>query len=79
MINNSYSEIVNAYDTFKKAGYTVDFVSPKGGSIPLAYINTTDSLQKTYLYNADFMYALKNFEWRVKVQQVAKHELMPTY
>lgn len=57
---NSYSEIVNAYDTFKKAGYTVDFVSPKGGSIPLAYINTTDSLQKTYLYNADFMYALKN-------------------
>jgi len=57
---NSYSEIVNAYDTFKKAGYTVDFVSPKGGSIPLAYINTTDSLQKKYLYNADFMYALKN-------------------
>lgn len=57
---NSYSEIVNAYDTFKKAGYTVDFVSPKGGSIPLAYINTSDSLHKKYLYNSDFMYALKN-------------------
>lgn len=57
---NSFSEIVNAYDTFKKAGFTVDFVSPKGGSIPLAYINTSDSLQKKLLYNKDFMYALKN-------------------
>ena len=57
---NSFSEIVNAYDTFKKAGFTVDFVSPEGGSIPLAYINTSNSLQKKLLYNQDFMYALKN-------------------
>lgn len=57
---NSYSEIVNAYDTFKKAGYTIDFVSPEGGSIPLAYINTTDSVQKAYLYNSDFMFSLKH-------------------
>lgn len=57
---NSYSEIVNAYDTFVNAGYTVDFVSPKGGAIPLAYINTSDDLQKQYLYDIDFMYALKN-------------------
>ena len=64
---NSYSEIINAYDTFKKAGYTVDFVSPAGGSIPLAYINTTDSLQKEYLYDADFMYALKTTK---KPQQI---------
>ncbi|MCD0471417.1 nuclear transport factor 2 family protein [Flavobacterium sp. JAS] len=57
---NSFSEIVNAYDTFKTAGYTVDFVSPEGGSIPLAYINTSDTLQKQYLFDPDFMYALKN-------------------
>ncbi len=57
---NSYSEIVNAYDTFDKAGYTVDFVSPNGGSIPLAYIDTSDDLQKNYLYDQDFMYALKS-------------------
>ena len=57
---NSYSEIINAYDTFVKAGYTVDFVSPEGGSIPLAYINTSDELSKSYLYNPDFMYALKH-------------------
>ncbi|WP_136667565.1 nuclear transport factor 2 family protein [Flavobacterium sp. H122] len=55
---NSFAEIVNAYDTFTKSGYIVDFVSPEGGSIPLAYINTSDSLQKQYLYNPDFMYAI---------------------
>ncbi|APA63245.1 nuclear transport factor 2 family protein [Maribacter sp. 1_2014MBL_MicDiv] len=57
---NSFSEIVNAYDTFKMEGFTVDFASPKGGSIPLAYINTSDALQKKLLYNEDFMYALKH-------------------
>ncbi|WP_224488642.1 nuclear transport factor 2 family protein [Robertkochia flava] len=57
---NSYSEIVNAYHAFKTAGYTVDFLSPQGGSIPLAYINTSDPLQKQYLYDPDFMYALKH-------------------
>lgn len=57
---NSYYEIVNAFDTFIKAGYIVDFVSPEGGSVPLAYINTTDPLSKQYLYSPDFMYALKN-------------------
>ncbi len=55
---NSYSEIINAYHTFVTAGYTVDFVSPAGGAIPLAYINTSDTLQKKYLYNQDLMYAL---------------------
>ena len=54
----SFSEIVNAYHAFKQAGYTVDFVSPEGGAIPLAYINTSNKLDKQYLYNHDFMYAL---------------------
>ena len=52
---NSFSEIVSAYDVFKKAGYTIDFVSPKGGSVPLAYINTSDKLSKQYLYDVGFM------------------------
>jgi len=56
----SFSEIVNAYHTFKQAGYTVDFVSPEGGAIPLAYINTSNELDKKYLYNSDFMYALEH-------------------
>lgn len=57
---NSFSEIVRAFDTFEKAGYEVDFVSPDGGAIPLAYVSTSESLEKSYLYNSDFMYALKH-------------------
>lgn len=56
----SFSEIVKAYDKFKQAGYTVDFVSPLGGAIPLAYINTSELIHKQYLYDTDFMYAIKN-------------------
>ena len=57
---NSFSEIVNAYDVFKNAGYTIDFASPKGGAVPLAYINTSDDLCKKYLYDESFMNGLKN-------------------
>lgn len=56
----SFSEIVNAYDEFIRAGYSVDFVSPDGGALPLAYINTSDPMHKKYLYDADFMYAIGN-------------------
>lgn len=56
----SFSEIVNAYDEFIKAGYSVDFVSPDGGALPLAYINTSEPIHKKYLYDADFMYAIGN-------------------
>jgi len=59
-VGASFSEIVNAYHEFKSAGFTVDFVSPEGGAIPLSYINTSNELQKSYLYNTDFMYALAN-------------------
>lgn len=57
---NSFAEIVNAYDKFKKAGYEVDFVSPNGGSVPLAYINTSSHIDREYVYNQDFMYKLEN-------------------
>ncbi|MFD0992550.1 nuclear transport factor 2 family protein [Tenacibaculum geojense] len=57
---NSFSELVNAYNTFKKEGFTVEFVSPMGGSIPLSYINPKDPLIIEYLYDSEFMYKLKN-------------------
>lgn len=56
----SFSEIVKAYDTFKKAGYIVDFVTPEGGALPLSYINTSEPIHKKYLYDADFMYAIEH-------------------
>ncbi|MCC9065190.1 nuclear transport factor 2 family protein [Flavobacterium piscisymbiosum] len=52
---NHFEEIVLPYDIFIKAGYTVDFVSPKGGAIPIGYINTSDILQKKYLYDGWFL------------------------
>lgn len=57
---NHFQEIVIAYDVFIKNGYTVDFVSPTGGAIPLGYIETSDKTQKEYLYNAEFMHRLKS-------------------
>ncbi|MFK7920878.1 MAG: nuclear transport factor 2 family protein [Bacteroidia bacterium] len=57
---NSFAEVVIAYDLYQKAGYHVALVSPQGGKVPLAYINPADSLQLSYLYNADFMYAMEN-------------------
>jgi putative intracellular protease/amidase len=56
----SFSEIVNAYHSFKEAGYTVDFVSPEGGAVPLSYIDTSNALHKNHLYDSEFMFALKN-------------------
>jgi len=57
--SNHFAEIVLAYDVFMKNGYVVDFVSPKGGAIPIGYIATSDSIQKKYLYDNDFMNLLK--------------------
>jgi putative intracellular protease/amidase len=56
----SFSEIVNAYHSFKQAGYTVEFVSPEGGAVPLSYIDTSNTLHKDHLYDSEFMFALKN-------------------
>ncbi len=57
---NHFEEIIVPYDIFIKAGYTIDFISPKGGAIPIGYINTSDSLQKKYLYDGWFMNKLEN-------------------
>jgi len=35
--SNHFAEIVLAYDEFIKAGYTVDFVSPEGGPVPVGF------------------------------------------
>lgn len=58
--SNHFEEIVVPYDVFAKAGYQVDFISPKGGAIPVGYINTSDGLQKQYLYDAWFMDKLEH-------------------
>jgi putative intracellular protease/amidase len=58
--SNHFSEIALPYDVFRKRGYKIDFVSPKGGAIPIGYLKTSDSIQKKYLYDTEFMNLLKN-------------------
>lgn len=58
--SNHFEEIIVPYDIFTKSGYSVDFISPNGGAIPIGYINTSDSLQKKYLYNGWFMDKLEH-------------------
>ncbi len=58
--SNHFAEIVLAYDVFIKEGYHIDFVSPDGGAIPIGYLNTSDSIQKKYIYDSGFMDKLKN-------------------
>jgi putative intracellular protease/amidase len=55
---NNFPELAYTYDAFRKAGYTVDFVSPEGGAVPLEMIVTSDELLKKHLYDSDFMWAL---------------------
>lgn len=57
---NHFEEIVVPYHLFTKAGYTIDFISPKGGAIPIGYINSSDSTQKKYLYDGWFMDKLEH-------------------
>lgn len=57
---NSFSEVAIAYFEYQRAGYHVDFVSPDGGEIPLAYINPNDSIHMAALYTPDFMYAISH-------------------
>lgn len=73
---NHFAEIVVAYDIFKKRGYAVDFVSPLGGAIPLGYIETSNKVQKHFLYDADFMGLLKN---TLKPEQIRAADYQAVY
>ncbi|WP_136668488.1 nuclear transport factor 2 family protein [Flavobacterium sp. H122] len=53
--SNHFGEIVIPHDVFTNAGFEIDFVSPKGGAIPIGYINTSNDIQKKYLYDGFFM------------------------
>lgn len=57
---NSFAELIHAYAAFRDAGYGVQFVSPEGGAVPLAYIDTRDPEHKARIYDGDFMWALAN-------------------
>nr|WP_320133622.1 DJ-1/PfpI family protein [uncultured Holophaga sp.] len=47
------SEVTHAYYVFLKAGYRVDFVSPKGGHVPLDGLKDADPDNKAFLADAE--------------------------
>lgn len=57
---NHFAEICLPYDELITAGYDVDFISPKGGAVPLGYISTNSATIKAYLYDEDFMHQLEH-------------------
>jgi len=71
-----YEELVQPYDKLQKTGYEVDFVSPNGGEIPVAYINLQDKLQLHYFYDSALQYKLKN---TLKPSQVDSKEYQAIY
>ncbi|SHF91173.1 hypothetical protein SAMN05444344_2022 [Tenacibaculum mesophilum] len=46
---NSFDEIVLAYKMFTEAGFNIDIISPKGGAIPLKYVDTSEKNKKKIL------------------------------
>lgn len=56
-------ELVHVYDILKKAGYSMEFVSPSGGNVPLDPQSLKwpflDKITKLYLHDAEFMERLK--------------------
>ena len=57
---NHFAETVVPYHEFISAGYEVDLVSPKGGRVPIGYINTSDPLIAQYIHDHDFMDKIKD-------------------
>ncbi len=57
---NHFAEITLAYHVFVTNGFSVDFMSPEGGAIPIGYLQTSDKIQKQYLYDTNFMNKLKH-------------------
>jgi putative intracellular protease/amidase len=68
---NSFGELIHAYYGFRAAGYGVQFVSPQGGGVPLAYIDFTDAEHRDTFYDPDLMWALANTR---KPQQLAAED-----
>lgn len=56
----AFSDLISDYEKAVAGGYTVDIISPKGGSIAFKNLNMRNPKHRDYIYNADFMYALEN-------------------
>jgi putative intracellular protease/amidase len=53
-------EVAHPWDVFVKAGYTVDFVSPKGGKAPVDGFNLNDATNKAFWEDAVYHAKIEN-------------------
>lgn len=54
----SFAEVVEAWDAFNAAGYSVDFVSPDGAAVPINVMEA--GAFRDRFYDADLMHALEH-------------------
>jgi len=54
------SEVTHPYDVFTRAGYEVDFVSPKGGKAPMDGVKLEDPLNKAFLDDPEKVKQVEN-------------------
>ncbi|MUL36325.1 type 1 glutamine amidotransferase domain-containing protein [Gloeocapsopsis dulcis] len=54
------SEATHPYDVFSRAGYEVDFVSPKGGKAPMDGVKLEDPLNKAFLDDPEKVKQVEN-------------------
>ena len=50
-----FSEVADPYFEFRKAGFTVDFASPAGGSPPESSYDPTNNISKAFRESNDFL------------------------
>jgi putative intracellular protease/amidase len=53
-------EVAHPWKVFTEAGYQVDFVSPKGGEVPMDGVDLSDPVQQAFLDDPDVAAALRN-------------------
>ena len=49
-----FAEITHPYEVLKTAGFDIDFVSPRGGRIPLDHVDLDDSISEKWIHNDVF-------------------------
>ena len=56
------SELTHFYSTLKKVGFAMDFVSPKGGEIPIdpRSMDMNDEINKAFMEDSEFLSKLRN-------------------
>ncbi|MFT5431081.1 MAG: putative intracellular protease/amidase [Myxococcota bacterium] len=54
------SEVTHPYEVFTKAGYSIDFVSPKGGAAPMDGVDRKDPINAAFLDNAALVARTQN-------------------